>query len=489
MIRTARESSSAWVLALDQGGGSSRAIAFDGRGEIVASAARPVSERRTESGRVEQDPEELVRSLIDAAAECTGLLGARARDLVAVGLATQRSSLVCWDRTNSEALSPVISWQDRRASQWLDALALDPAEIRARTGLLVSPHYGASKMRWCLDHLPRVADARLRGSLVIGPLASFLTHRLVQERPIVVDPANASRTLLWNVRTSNWDARLCDLFGVPIEVLPRCVPTRFSFGTLVAGGVSLPFEVLNGDQSAAAFADGLPRTDTLYVNIGTGAFVQRPIDGVVPELPRLLHSVVLRDGSHELSVIEGTINGAGSAIEATCRELGLVDVERQLDSFLSSSIAPPLFLNGVSGLGAPFWSPRFRSRFVGEGSPREQIVAVVESIAFLIRTILEEMATELAPPARIRVSGGLARVNGLCQRVADLTSFRVERSPGHEGTARGLARLLAHGFAHGFEHERDAALDEFEPRANPVLLERFHRWTAELHRALASEPH
>ncbi len=474
MTRTARESSSACVLALDQGGGSSRAIAFDGRGEIVASAARPVAEQRTGTDRVEQDPEELVGSLKDAVAECTGLLGARARDLVAVGLATQRSSLVCWDRTNGAALSPVISWQDRRASQWLDALALDPAEIRARTGLYVSPHYGASKMRWCLDHLPAVRAARAAGTLAIGPLASFLALRLLRERPFVVDPANASRTLLWNIHTSDWDPVLCERFGVPIDVLPRCVPTRHAFGSI--DGV--PLEVVNGDQSAATFASGEPRTDTVYVNIGTGAFVQRPIaaDRAAVALPRLLHSVILRDASRTLTVIEGTINGAGSAIDG---------IRAELDFALESSIEPPLYLNGVSGLAAPFWSPNFRSRFIGEGTPHERLAAVGESIVFLIRAILDEMATELAPPARLSISGGFARVDGLCQRIADLSGLPVERSLVHEATARGLARLLAHGFA----NERDEAADLFETRANPALLDRFQRWTAEMHRALASEPH
>jgi glycerol kinase len=366
----------------------------------------------------------------------------------------------------------VISWQDRRAARWLDSLALDRDDLRARTGLLVSPHYGASKMRWCLDHLPAVRAARESGRLAIGPLASFLVFRLLRERPFVVDPANASRTLLWNIHTSDWDPPLCERFGIPLDVLPRCVPTRHAFGTIDG----LPLKVVNGDQSAAAFASGEPRTDTAYVNIGTGAFVQRPIAGEPPALPRLLHSVILRDESRTLSVVEGTINGAGSAID----EIAGKGVAERADSFLESSTEPPLFLNGVSGLAAPFWAPRFRSRFVGDGAPADKITAVVESIVFLIRTILDDMAKELPPPATIRVSGGLSRSDGLCQRLADLAECSVERSIEHEATARGLARLIASGF----EDEERREADTFAPRANRPLCERFERWTKELERAL-----
>jgi glycerol kinase len=468
------------VLALDQGGGSSRAIAFDRGGEIVSTASRRVSESRIGADRVEQDPEELVRSIQDVIAECTKTLGERAHELVTAGLATQRSSLVCWDRTSGAPLSPVISWQDRRAAAWLDAFALDRADIRARTGLLASPHYGASKMRWCLDHLPAVREAHAGGTLAIGPLASFLVFRLAGEHPFVADPANASRTLLWNIHTSDWDPVLCARFGVPIDVLPRCVPTRHAFGSI--DGV--PLEVVNGDQSAAAFADGEPRADTVYVNIGTGAFVQRPIGAKTPKLPRLLHSVILRDASRTLSVIEGTINGAGSAIDRIGGELGFAEVSQELDFSLGSSIEPPLYLNGVSGLAAPFWSPSFRSRFIGDGPPHARLAAVGESIVFLIRAILDEMATELAPPARLCISGGLALVDGLCQRIADLSGLPVERSPVHEATARGLARLLAHGF----EEERASSAGTFTPRASAALSERFERWTVELRSALASEP-
>ena len=283
------------VLALDQGGSSSRAIAFDASGAQVASASVGVADRREGQDRVEQDPEELVASLRTAAVECAEAAGG-ARAIARAGLATQRSSVVCWDRGTGEALSPVLSWQDRRAAEWLRSFEPRAPAIHRETGLFLSPHYGASKLRWCLDHLEPVRRARDRGRLAMGPLASFLAFRLLEGRPFVADPANASRTLLWSVRARDFAPELLELFGIPREVLPASVPSRGDLGLLDVAGERIPFTILTGDQSAAVFASGPPRADTVYVNVGTGAFVQRPCDRLPVSLPRLLASLVHDDG-------------------------------------------------------------------------------------------------------------------------------------------------------------------------------------------------
>lgn len=469
------------LLALDQGGSSSRAIAFDASGVQVGSASVRVAERREGDDRVEQDPEELVESLRTAAAECAREVGG-ARAIAAAGLATQRSSIVCWDRETGEALSPVLSWQDRRAAEWLRAFEPHSAAIHEETGLFLSPHYGASKFRWCLEHLDRVRSARARGSLAMGPLASFLAFRLLDGRPFVADPANASRTLLWSIRKRDFAPELLELFGIPREVLPKCVPSRGDLGALDVGGTKVPFRVLTGDQSAAVFASGAPRADTLYVNVGTGAFVQRVCDRVPVSLPRLLASLVHDDGARATFAVEGTINGAGSAVRAVAAELGLGEIEGELEGILARSTEPPIFLNGVSGLAAPFWVPDFESRFVGEGDPREKIAAVLESVLFLVRAILEEMSDGLPPPASIRISGGLARLDGLCSRLAALARLPVDRPPESEATARGLAWLVAgheetwreRGEPRSFAAEQDARIEA-----------RYHRWRGEMDRAIA----
>ncbi|HEV8113765.1 MAG TPA: FGGY family carbohydrate kinase [Planctomycetota bacterium] len=470
------------VLALDQGGSSSRAIAFDARGEIVASASVPVGERREGDDRVEQDPEELVESLRGAAAECARAAGG-ARAFACAGLATQRSSIVCWDRATGAALSPVLSWQDRRAAAWLAPFAARAESIHRETGLFLSPHYGASKLRWCLDHLEQVRRARADGRLAMGPLASFLAFRLLEGRPFVADPANASRTLLWSIRSRDFDAKLLELFGIPRETLPRCVPTRGAIGALTIGGERVPFRVLTGDQSAAVFAHGPPREDTAYVNVGTGAFVQRPCRHVPEELPRLLASLAFDDGAAATFVVEGTINGAGSAVKKIADELGVEDVERQLEGFLRAAADPPLFLNGVSGLAAPFWLPDFVSSFVGDGKPPARIAAVVESIVFLACAILEEMERALPRPARIEASGGLARVDGLCARLASLSGLPVDRAPESEATSRGLAWLLGGAKT---AWPAASAMHRFEVAADASLAARYRRWRAEMDRAVAA---
>jgi glycerol kinase len=245
-------------LALDQGGHASRALVFDSRGATVARALREVREFHPQPDWVEQDPDELAGSLTEVIREVEREIGDRAKHIDAAGLATQRSSIVCWDRITCEALSPVLSWQDRRAHEWLAHFAPHAEAVHRATGLRLSAHYGASKLRWCLDHLPRVAVAAVERRLAMGPLASFLVFRLTEERTLAADPANAARTLLWNLETFDWDPGLLHLFEIPRALLPDCVPSRFDFGRL-AGGHRPPPTLVTGDQSAALFACGAPK--------------------------------------------------------------------------------------------------------------------------------------------------------------------------------------------------------------------------------------
>jgi glycerol kinase len=466
------------TLAIDQGGQSSRAIVFGADGRAVCVARRSVSETRPGERRVEQDPEQIVRSIGEALDEV-------ARDPAAsrverAGLATQRSSIVCWDRVSGDALTPVLSWQDTRAEERMIQLQDRRAEIRRLTGLYPSAHYGASKLAWCLEHVPAVQLALTEGRLACGPLASFIVFRLTRERTFAVDPANASRTLLWSIATRDWEPRLLEEFGIPHDVLPTCVPTRARFGTLALGERTVPLEIVQGDQSAALFAWGDPCADTLYANIGTGAFLQRPIEGNAPELERLLSSVVYADAARVQTVVEGTVNGAGAALAWLAERSGVADWEERLPQWLATISNPPLFVGGAAGLGSPFWA-RVEPRFV-EGETADnasQAVAVTESIVFLIVANVEALNERLPPARRIVVSGGLSSVDGLCTRLASLAGVRVERPPVHEATARGLAFQLS-GVA-------DAASGgaRFDPVPDEALRSRYVRWRAAL--ALSTE--
>ncbi len=530
-------------VTLDQGGHASRAILFDRRGEARGQAYVPINTRHSVEGYVEHDADEIVESLRTAATDLieqtSGNIGRRAgRDsgpgkgvggrheyvpvgsdknipvfdsprppsparnhacestsgisstptLVAVGLATQRSSIVCWNRSTGAALSPVISWQDRRNAALVESLQSHAERVHRLTGLVLSPHYGASKLRWCLDHLPQVAQAAANGELAFGPLSSFVLFRLLSERPLVVDPANASRTQLWNPKTREWEPELLKLFGVPAQHLPQPVTSRHAYGTLEIGDRRLPLTVCTGDQSAVPFAFGPARAGTIYVNFGTGAFIQCPLarrrKSTETAAP-LLSSVLWSDDRTTLSALEGTVNGAGSALEWLAQQEGL-ETERMLQSLpatLDAGVQPPLFLNGISGLGSPFWIADFESRFLGRGTPQEKFVAILESILFLVRVNLDEMQQHGARPQRFVVTGGLAAADFLCRSLADLAHLPVTRYREREATARGLAFLTA-------GEPRDWATppaEVFTPQLNTALRERYFAWLKAMKQAIGQK--
>ena len=465
------------LLALDQGGHASRAIVFDASGREVAEAFAPVSTYRSGTDRVEHAANEILESIRTAIADVCQLLGTDVSRIKAAGLATQRSSIVCWDRRTHAALSPVLSWQDRRNAAWLKTWAADQQEIRHITGLPLSPHYGVSKLRWCLEELPAVREAALRDQLAVGPIAGWLLQQLIPDQPPVVDAANASRTLLFDIKLGNWSPRLCELADIPMTLLPQAVPTHHAFGNIALQGNSVPLMVCTGDQSAVPFAHGLPDGSTLYLNVGTGAFLQCLMTKEPTRPTSLLRSVLSWDQRAAKYSLEGTVNGAGSALDWLDDQTALDD-HRAASSLTREKVAGlaiPVFLNGVSGVGSPFWIPHLESRFLDEGSSDElaKVAAVVESIAFLITANVKEMRAVEPGLARIVAAGGLSQSDYLCSCVADLTGLVVERSSLREATATGLGFLIA-GSPHNWSPR--AELERFSPNANAALEQRHQRW-------------
>ena len=404
--------------------------------------------------------------------------------ILAAGLATQRSSMVCWHRRTGAALSPVISWQDRRNAAWLERLARHAGRIRELTGLVLTPHYGASKMRWCLDNLPAVRAAQAAGDLVMGPLASFLACRLLEGRPLLADPANASRTQLWALATRNWAPELLALFGIDAAVLPRAVTSRYDYGLLDTPVGRVPLAVVTGDQSAVPFAFGPLDPAVAYVNLGTGAFAQRAVPGQMPVAPRLLVSVVWSTADHVDYLLEGTVNGAASALDWLAEREGmpLAALLTESEAALAAGEIPPLFVNGVSGLGAPFWVSNLESRFVGTGSRGARVLAVLESIAFLLQANLEELAPHGPPLTGLLVTGGLSANEHLCACLANLSGLPVRRAADPEATARGLARLVAGERANTWQLP---ACEIEAPRPDAALRSRYVRWRTALDGAIA----
>ncbi len=467
---------SALYLAIDQGTHASRAVVLDAAGNVLSQATRDVALTRPRPDWAEQDGDELVASIRDAIDAALDALGERRREVVAAGLASQRASCACWNRRDGRPLAPVFSWQDRRAHAWLRQFEPHAESVHRKTGLFLSAHYGASKLRWALENLAPMRAASDDGSLAWGPQASFLVHRLCEERPLLADPQCAARTQLWNIGTRDWDPELLALFGLPAGFLPRSVPTCFAFGTIEARGTAIPLVAVNGDQSAAVFAFGWPEQDSAYVNIGTSAFVQRALATAPLYLPRTLAGIILDDGATTLYTLEGNVNGAGTALEWIRTELGLADALAALPEWMARGEEPPLFLNGIAGLGGPFWKPDFASRFVGEGEPWLKAVAVVESIAFLLQANLDEIGKYIPAPKRIRVSGGVSRLDALCQRLADVSGLPVHRRDDPEATTRGIGYLAA-GLPARW-NEGNHAEEVFAPAGNAALRSRYARWRA-----------
>lgn len=478
------------VLALDQGSHASRACIFDAHGALLATASVAVATRHPAPMQVEQDAAALLDSVRAAAAQA--LQAARAQqpgiELVAAGLAVQRSTLVCCQRRDGSVLSPALSWQDQRNAAWLAGLAAFAPRVRELTGLPLSPHYGASKLRWCLDHLAPVARAAAAGELLAAPLASYLAWQLCDGRAVPrVDAANASRTLLFDSARLDWSDELLRCFAIERAWLPDCASTRADWGTLRVADSTVPLRALTGDQSAVPFAAGAADSDTVYVNLGTGAFIQRPLRFRPPAPAPLLGSVLRSDAGAALYSLEGTVNGAGSAVSWFCEQERCDEAPlwAALDEIPARS-ALPVFLNGVGGLGSPWWRTSLESRYLAALAATDPMVspapearmarfaALVESIAFMIAVNAELLETQAGPPQRVLLAGGMSRSPWLCRRLASLLDLPVEAIDA-EASARGVARLAAPDFT---AHWAVTARARYAPEPDAALRDRYQRFTA-----------
>ena len=463
-------------LAVDQGSHATRALIFNEEGEAIARGFVPLSGYAPQESYSEQDPQTVVASVHAAIEQALRTLPVSLWEcIVSAALATQRSSIVCWDIRTGHPLSPIIGWQDRRAAGLVDRYKAHAFAVHEQTGLVLSAHYGALKMRWCLDNLPTVQNAARGGHLAMGPLASYLAFRLVEPQALIVDPANAGRTLLWDRHTHNWGPNLLRLFDINETYLPVCTPTRYPFGALTVHGLRVPLAVITGDQGAALFSDGVPRTDTVYINMGTGAFIQRPIGRSAIDPGPLLFSTALQDGAETIHVVEGTVNGAGSALRWAEETLPFSDLPRHIERILRAPPPRPIFINTIGGLGSPFWRTDINPTFIDDltASREAKAAAVIESILFLIRVNLEVLRAQTGPFSAVVITGGLATNDALCQTLANLSGLALRRPAEHQGTARGLAFLAAGGPKYWPQR---AAEHTFSPTPDPLLETPYQKW-------------
>ena len=389
--------------------------------------------------QVEQDGGEILTSIQKVIEQCLAWADHHKLFIKAAGLATQRSTVVAWNKITGLPLAPALSWQDTRTADWLAALNADPQEIRKRTGLPFSPHYGASKMRWLLEHAPAVRNASSHHQLAMGPLASFLLHNIVATHPMLADHSNASRTLLWNIQTRDWDPRLTDLFGIDPDWLPQTAPIQSHFGTLQ--GTGIPITIVSGDQSAAVFGHGPTDKNTAIVNVGTGAFILLPGGDLPVPHPSLLSGIINSDSRRARYCLEGTVNGAGAALSQVGKQFGIDDIP----SINWAGVEhPAVILNTVGGLGSPWWLADVAAQIdCVEKDAATCIAGVMESIVFMLTANLRELQSAGHQIREIKIGGGLSQADELCQRLANLTGLPVRRSCEAEITALGAARLVA----------------------------------------------
>ena len=428
-------------LLIDVGGQSVLGLVVDAQARIRHESRRKLGTRE-EGERVEQDAEELVeavQAVVDEALAETD--AAQASAVTRAAMAVQRGSIVCWDRQTGAALSPVLSWRDRRSLPRLEGLREQAEAIRQRTGLRFSPYAGAPKIAWCLSELPKVRAAAEQGRLACGPLGSFLLARLVENRPARVDHTLAQRSLLWSREDFDWNPWLLARFDLPLNILPRVVPSHSAHGRLRDQRSDISLDLLIGDQNCLPFIDGQPDPETLYINLGTGAFLLRPMTEPVDD-PRF-QCTLLDECNGGLWAMEGSVHGAASALNWLKRQHG-VDLPHDRWRTLRQDVpTPPLFLNSIDGLGSPWWQPGPEPAFVAVDEaetrpPEALLLAVLESIAFLIRANVDAMTETVGEPRRVVVSGGLSQSDTLSSLIADVLGRNVQRLTSVEGTALGL---------------------------------------------------
>jgi len=456
------------VLSIDQGTHATRAVLFTADGKVVADHSVEISLDRVSDLVVNQNGEELLSSVRVVIDKIFGEIGPER--VISAALATQRSTLAVWDRDSGDLLAPLISWQDRRNGRLLETIEENRESIKEVTGLFLSPHYGASKMRWVLDDFDR-KGVEVLPSFALAPLATWLTWSLTKEKNYFTDETNGARTSLISLVTRNWSREVLSIFGLQKLQLPEVVPVVHPFGHLERYGT--PLNVVIGDQQAAALAYGELSADSCLVNLGSGAFVLAPTGESPVVSPRLPSGVLCSNDKKIAYILEGTVNGAATAIDWLFQQYG-VKPDHSLYSQPVEQKGIPLFLNHVGGVGSPFWISSGESRFVGgEDSLLARLHGVVESIVFYLVYNIEAIR-KLGPKCKkIRVSGGLSNIPVLLEKLSGLSGAVVEKYTDTEATARGAA-WLACGKPLSWCNNRPEKV--VESPVDPYLEERYHQF-------------
>jgi glycerol kinase len=488
-----------YVLALDQGTTSSRAILFDRQGQPVASAGHPIRQIYPQSGWVEHDPQEIWQSQLTSAREALAAAGARASQVAAIGITNQRETTILWDRQTGEPLTNAIVWQCRRTAplcQALKARGLEPS-FRQKTGLVIDPYFSGTKVAWMLDNIPDARARAERGQILFGTVDCWLLYKLTGGRVHATDYSNASRTLMFNISRLAWDEDILRELAVPSSLLPAVLPSCGVFGEAEPSllGAALPIGGIAGDQQAALFGQACFQVGMGKNTYGTGCFVLMNVGhDSLPLGSSLITTIAWGLGQGVEYALEGSIFIGGAAVQWLRDGLGLIATAAESEAVAASvpSSEGVYVVPAFVGLGAPYWDPLARGAIVGitRGTTRAHLVrATLEAIAFQTRDVIETMESECSVTLPdLRVDGGAAANDLLMQIQADILGREVVRPAVTETTALGAAYLA--GLAVGFWKGQDELASNwrvdrrFEPRMAAGQREELYKgWKRAVERA------
>ena len=446
-----------YILAVDQGTTSSRAILFDRRGNIVTKAQYPLTQHYPQPGWVEHDPMEILSTQLHALDEAFEKSGLSPTDIAAIGVTDQRETTILWDKATGKPVYNAIVWQCRRTAELCQRLVSDGLtdKIRTATGLVVDPYFSATKIRWLLDQVPGLRARAERGEILFGNVDCWLIWNLTGGRAHVTDYSNASRTMLFDIDALRWDEELCRVLDIPMQMLPTPVPSSQVYGVLADGlGGRLndlagtPIAGAAGDQAAALFGQACFTPGMAKNTYGTGCFTLLNLgQNSVRSKNGLVTSVAWSLDGKTTYALEGSAFNAGSAIQWLRDECGIVSTAHETDLLAETvdSTGGVYFVPAFTGLGAPWWDPAARGSFFGltRGSGRAHLSrAVLESIAFEVQALVKTMDFDAGSPiTQLRVDGGACVSDFMMQFQADLLDIPVNRPENVETTALGAAWL------------------------------------------------
>ena len=489
-----------YILALDQGTTSSRAIVFDRQGRVIALRSREFDQLYPHPGWVEHRPDDIWYSQLEVARRVLTDAGLTISDIAAVGIANQRETTLLWERSSGRPVYNAIVWQDRRTADYCDELKRKgwEARIRQKTGLVIDPYFSATKLKWMLDNVEGARARAERGELLFGTIDTFLIWRLSGGQVHITDYSNASRTMLFNIHELQWDEEILEELDIPRAVLPQVCPSSqiYCYTDAAVLGASVPIAGAAGDQQAATFGQACYSAGMVKNTYGTGCFMLLNT-GETPVVSNanLLTTIGWVLGSKVVYCLEGSVFIAGAAVQYLRDSLGIIGQASETEA-LAESIPDNggvYFVPAFAGMGAPYWDPYARGAILGltRGSGRAQVVrAALESVAYQTRDVLDAMVADSGMPVKeLRVDGGMVVNNFLMQFQADILDVPVIRPVVTETTALGAAYLA--GLAVGYwqsqeEIARNWGIDRiFTPSMDAPTRSRLYRgWRKAVQRAL-----